>query len=193
MCKEKPMIRKIGLIFPICMFLVLGACHKQYTAQELGPDIKIGDVYYTQFSLFQENNVYRTTNYRRGLLIPINTSVTLVSIGDKDIELRLNDSGQKLIIENVAKHTNEDSQQAFRKILGKKKVDLSAFTGMERENILIGQVKKGMSKKAVLAALGYPPAIQTPSLEGDDWTYWSSRFDRFIVRFQNGKVESIIE
>ncbi len=187
------MFRKIALVFSLSALLLLGACHKKYSPEELSPGIKIGDTYYTQFSLFQEKNVYRTTNYRRGILIPINTSVTLVSIDDKDIELRRNESGQKLFIENVSKYTKEDSQQAFKKILDKHKVDLGAFTKMERDNILIGQVKKGMSKKAVLAALGYPPQIATPSLESDEWTYWSSLFNRFIVRFDNGKVESVIE
>lgn len=48
-----------------------------------------------------------------------------------------------------------------------------------------------MSKDAVLVAIGYPPITRTPTLESDDWTYWSNRFNTFIVYFENGKVSRI--
>jgi hypothetical protein len=50
-----------------------------------------------------------------------------------------------------------------------------------------------MSKKAVLAAIGYPPQHVTPSLEGNDWTYWSNLFNRFVIHFKNDKVEDIVD
>ena len=48
-----------------------------------------------------------------------------------------------------------------------------------------------MSKKAVLVALGHPPAHATPSLESDEWKYWKSRWNTMIVIFKNGKVAAI--
>lgn len=171
--------------------LALGACKRQYTPAELAPGIDAGQTYYTQFSLFQEKNVFRTTNYRRGFLIPINTEVNLVSIDRKHIELRLVKTAQPLTIENVAKHTNEDTQQAFKKILGQRPVNLSRFTRDERRQILDGRVAVGMRKDAVIAAIGYPPQNSTPSLDSDEWMYWSSRFDRFSVRFKGGRVAEI--
>jgi hypothetical protein len=171
----------------------LAACAKKLGPADLAPGISPGEVYYTQFSLFQEKNRYRTTNYRRGSLIPINTPVILNSIDSKNIQITLRDSGQKITLENVQKHTGEDSQQAFKKILGKRKVDLSAFTPDEQTRILAGQVKAGMGRKAVLAALGYPPQTATASLELNDWTYWSSRYNRFIVRFRNDKVAEVVD
>jgi len=54
-------------------------------------------------------------------------------------------------------------------------------------------VQIGMSKKAVLAAIGYPPQHQTPSLNGDTWTYWSSRTNRFAVIFKQDKVDHIVD
>jgi hypothetical protein len=182
------------LFFILLPLLLLGACNKQIKPTELASGIEIGHIYYTQFNLYQENNEYRTTNYRKGTLIPINTAVILVSIGSKKAELKLVDAGQPLIIENMPKHTgNEDIQTAFKKTVAPFKVDLSAFTKAEQANIQTAQVKKGMGKKAVLAAIGFPPQVQTPSLEGDDWTYWSNRFNRFAVHFNNGKVDSIVD
>jgi hypothetical protein len=48
-----------------------------------------------------------------------------------------------------------------------------------------------MSRNAVLAAIGYPPAIGTPSLESNDWKYWDSRFTTFVVHFVDGSVQEI--
>lgn len=185
------MYKTILMLFLALTVAGLAACAKKYKPGELGPGIQTGDLYYTQFSLFEEKGRYRTTNYRRGFLIPINTPVTLVAIDSKKIELK-NRSGQPLVIENVPKHTNDDIQAAFKKVLGKRKVDLEQFSPAEQKKILEGRVEKGMSRKAVLAALGYPPANSTPDLKGDEWTYWSNRYDRFIVRFKNDRVAEIV-
>ncbi|PZN83998.1 MAG: hypothetical protein DM484_03440 [Candidatus Methylumidiphilus alinenensis] len=187
------MHRKKSLFFALILLSLLGACNKQIKPSELVPGIELGQFYYTQFSLFQEQNNFRTTNYRRGFLIPVNTRVSLVSISSKKAELKLADSGQPLTIENVPKHTNEDMQTAFKKIVGPRKVDIDTFSKAEQESILTGKVKKGMGRKAVLVAIGYPPQIETPSLDSNDWTYWSSRFNKFIVHFKNGKVDNIVD
>jgi hypothetical protein len=43
----------------------------------------------------------------------------------------------------------------------------------------------------IIVAIGYPPITETPKLNVDRWTYWNSRFDRFIVRFENDRVARI--
>ena len=186
------MLRKSVVLLIVLALLMLGACAKKIKPGELATGIDIGDTYYTQFSFFVEKNTFRTTNYRRGALIPINTPVTPTAIDSKHIEIRLNENGQTITVENVQKHTNDDVQQAFKKILGSHMVNLAAFSPEERQNILSGQVGKGMGRKAILAALGYPPATSTPILQSNDWIYWASRFDRFIVRFKGDKVDAII-
>lgn len=173
--------------------VLLTGCKKELKPDQLAPGVQTGQVYYTQFSLFQEKNNFRTTNYRKGILIPINTAVTLQTLRSDQAELRLLESGQPLSIENVPKHTMEDIQTAFKKIAAPTKVDLSQFSAAEQEAILAGQVKKGMSRKAVLAAIGYPPQNETPSLNGNDWVYWSNRFNRFVVHFKNEKVDNIVD
>jgi hypothetical protein len=186
MCKN---LFSLSLI--LLALFTLGACAKKFQPGQLASDINVGATYYTQFSLYQEKNRFRTTNYRRGLLIPVNTAVTLESIDSKHIELRLKETGQPLTIENAERHTNEEVQTAFRKVLGPRKVELSRFTPDEQKAILDGQVRKGMSRKAVQTAIGYPPPKTTPSLGADEWMYWASRFDRFIVRFKDDKVVEI--
>ncbi len=187
------MLRKRSLFFLLILMCLLGACNRQIKSSDLPPGIQIGQTYYTQFSLFQEENNYRTTNYRRGILIPVNTPVSLVSIGTDKAQIKINQTGQNLSIENVPKYTKDDMPRAFLKILGPRKVDLSGFSMAEQQHILAGKVKKGMERQAVLVAIGYPPQHETPSLDSNDWTYWSSRFNKFIVHFNNGKVDNIAD
>ncbi len=187
------MKKKYTLFLALLLLIVFGGCRNQTKSNELPAGLQSGQTYYTQFSLYQEENNFRTTNYRRGILIPINTPVTLVSIDSDKAYITLNSSGQALTIENVPKYTKDDMPTAFQKIAGLNKVDLSAFTKSEQESILAGKVKKDMRKKAVLAAIGYPPQHETPSLDGNDWTYWSARFNKFIVHFNNDKVVNIVD
>jgi hypothetical protein len=188
------MLHQFPRFFMLLVFLVsLGACARKIKPGEPSPQVQTSNTYYTQFSFFQEKGRFRTTNFRRGGLIPVNTQVSLLSMDTKRIMIRLDGGGPEITIENAHRHTGEDIQQAFRKILGKQKVDLSRFDKSEQENILNGQVERGMSRKAVLTAIGYPPPATTPSLAANDWTYWASRYDRFIVRFRDDKVVDIVD
>jgi hypothetical protein len=177
--------------FIAIVLLASFGCSKRLgeTASSLG--IKTGDIYYAQVSFQYEKGRHLTTNYRRGILVPVNTQVRLEDITTKEIFLEILPSHAKVRIENVQKHTGDSTTQAFAKLFGKNKLDLSRFSMPERENILAGKAAKNMSKKAVIAAIGYPPITETPNLNVDRWTYWNSRFDRFIVRFENDRIAQI--
>lgn len=191
------MLKKIILLLLVSFaaMTLLTGCKKQLSFDEPLPVTSIdpAQVYYTQFSLFQEKNKYRTTNYRKGILVPINTAVTLVEMTAKVAVLRLVEGGQTLTIENVPKHTIDDMQTAFEKIAKPSQVSLRRFSAAQRDAILSGRAIKGMNREAVIAAIGYPPQHQTPSLQADDWLYWGNRFNRFIVHFKKGRVDKIVE
>ncbi|MGR9071689.1 MAG: hypothetical protein ACU833_01345 [Gammaproteobacteria bacterium] len=186
------MLKLIRLVFIGMLLLALASCGKKITPAELPPSIRLGGTYYTQFVIRHEKDTHLTTNYRRGASIPINTQVTLTEITGETIRVSLRVTGQELLIKNVEKYTRDDIVGTFNKLFGKEKVDLSRFTQLEKQQIKSGTVAKGMRKKAVLAAIGYPPRHATPSLDANEWTYWSSRFNRFIVYFENDKVSSIL-
>lgn len=162
-----------------------------------------GETYHTQFSLYYDDFAHETTNYRTRTLVPINTPVTFVAVrtttaGVKGAQITMPwpeivvriPEGREVRIRNVRKYSGEDLDGIFSRTLGKEKVDLSAFTEVERTSILEGQVEPGMSKAAVLRAMGYPPKHQTPSLSGNEWTYWRNRVASFVVRFRDDKVVS---
>lgn len=156
-------------------------------------EIKPGAFYYTQVTIQYEKGRHLTTNYRRGALISVNTQVRLEEINDDEILMEILPDLTKLRIENVAKHTGDTTVQAFTKLFNKNRIDLSRFSKLEQEAIQAGRVVKDMSKQAVITAIGYPPITQTPTLQGSRWTYWSSRFNRFVVEFKNDRVVQIQE
>ena len=151
----------------------------------------VGTDYYTKFSLQYEKEQYLTTNYRRGILLPVNSRVMIKKMNNKAILVEIKQSGQKLSIINVPKHTNENINQVFDKIFSKTPIDLSNFSELEKRNIAEGKVENGMRKEAVIVAIGYPPYIKTPTLESNEWIYWSSKFNKFSVSFENNKVSNI--
>jgi hypothetical protein len=167
-------------------------------------EAKSGETYYTQFSLYHDKHVHETTNYRRTVLVPINTPVILESYdtlmgpdGNRkshlvypQIVVKLPD-GSRLYVENVQKYSGEDLNGIFARTFGKDKVDLTSFTPLEKTNILQGQVVEGMSKAAVVRAMGYPPKHRTPNLSSDKWVFWSGRFGSFEVRFRDDKVITV--
>ena len=157
----------------------------------LPANIQIGSSYYTQFALQFEKNIYSTANYRVGVMLPINSKVQLLEINKKIIRVNVEKFGHELLIKNGAKYTGGDSIVAFNQIFATKKVALTQFTKAERLQIEKGTVNKGMRRKAVLAAIGFPPKHATPSLEYDDWMYWQSKWNKFMVRFKNDRVVEV--
>jgi hypothetical protein len=149
-----------------------------------------GDKLYTQFSMFYEDNVHRTTNYRSGTFVPINTEVTFIKANKKEIDVTLPD-GTALKIVNVEKYSGENINGIFYRTLGKTPADLSHFSPKERNSIAAGEVEPGMNKDAVIASLGYPPKHQTPTLKGSQWRYWRDTFATFVVHFDDDKVTSV--
>lgn len=167
--------------------ILLAACGLLAACQGGGAPAAVppGGTYYTQFTLQYEKDVFRTTNYRRGFVLPINSEVTLESMDSEEIVVEVKASGRRLVVQNVPKHTGETTRQAFGKLFGASPVDLSRFTEGERQAIQAGRAAVGMSRDAVIAALGHPPAVGTPTLETNPWKYWDSRFTTFVVRFDD--------
>jgi len=149
-----------------------------------------GQTFYTQFSLYYEKNCYRTTNYRKGVLVPINTEVKFIRVSGESIFITL-PNRRTLEIANIKKYSGEEIDKIFSRSFALNPVDLSVFTNDEQKSILAGEVQLGMRKSAVIAALGYPPEHKTPTLESNQWQYWSNRFNTFIVCFENGKVSQV--
>ena len=74
------------------------------------------------------------------------------------------------------------------------KTKIKKMSKVDRDGIKTGKAAVGMSKKAVILAIGYPPRHVTPSTDMNQWTYWRNRFVRTIIEFDDkGKVSNIIK
>ena len=150
--------------------------------------------YYASYGIRLDRQACRSTNYRGGhtsSLLPINTEVRRLSARGHRVQMQIV-NGPRFTFEHVARHTMDSLEEAFGKAFSTEPVDLSAFSPEEQEAIARGEATVGMSREAVLAAIGPPPATGTVTLDSDEWKYWSTRFTTFFVRFgDDGRVTYI--
>jgi hypothetical protein len=128
-------------------------------------------------------------------VLPVNTTV--------EIKLTRGWRGRQLTITKLADGTlihfeyNERNMKIPMKdyigiISSSKKVSLKGLSKLDRKGIRNGKAYKGMSKKGVRMALGYPAKHRTPSLEDNSWTYWKDRYRTTVITFNSkGKVSAI--
>ncbi|MFG0316366.1 MAG: hypothetical protein ACF8XB_03775 [Planctomycetota bacterium JB042] len=185
-----PLRPLVSIVALAALVFALGACQtvRDAVAGEpaVAPSVWSGKTFFTQHGLRHENNRWRTTNYQVGILVPVNTEVEVRSMDARRATLYVRPSGPELLVENVEKHTAKSMADAFADLCGERPVDLSGFTADERRFVAEGRVEPGMRKEAVLAAIGPPPAIGTPTLDSHEWKYWRTRFTTFLLRFEDG-------
>lgn len=151
-------------------------------------DIPVGGTYYTQFALQYERDRFRTSNYRMGDLLPINSQVELVSANAREAVLNVPALGHEIVVEYVHRHSRSSMEDELDRLLGTEPVDLRVFNEAELAAIDTGSVEEGMSQAAVIAAIGYPPASLTPDLARTSWKYPKARVKNFVVAFDNEGV-----
>jgi hypothetical protein len=152
------------------------------------------DRLYTAYNIWFESpqKVY-STNYQRGNILPAGSEVKDVKRSSGKLEFTDVNLDMRFTFEFVGKHhpglTGEQWMDRF--LTTRDFAALSqGLTAAEIKAVRAGQVKAGMSRKAVLLAAGYPPEVGTASTKLDTWKYWRHRFGSYPVRFSDGKVES---
>jgi len=147
---------------------------------------------FTAYNLWYEHpeKVY-STGYEKGAMIPVGSAVSQVKVSRKAVSF-VDESGTRFTVIFVAKHHPglKSEQFAERLFTTKNLAELTkGMSAKEVEAIKKGEVHPGMSKAAVLAAVGYPPEIRTAKTDLDTWTYWRDRFRTYTVTFADGKVQ----
>ena len=121
-----------------------------------------------------------------------NTKVQYVGEKKNTIFFKVQGSETKIKVVNVKDYSGEDLPGVFKRTFSSKPVDLSGYTNSEQKNIKKGAVALGMSKAAVIRAIGHPPKHKTSSLKLNQWRYWKHRFGTFVVMFQADKVTKVL-
>ena len=146
----------------------------------------VGGEYFTRHALRQENNRWRSTNYGRGTLVPINTTVRVDDITSSAIMLTIVASGKPLKLSNIEKYTGGGVDLLAERTLSTEPTDLSGFEF--QKEIKVGRLRLGMTKEEAILARGYPPVHRTYSTEDDRWVYQQNRFATQTVVFADGKL-----
>ncbi len=184
------MQNRTKMFFLLLFFVATSGIADQPRMQNELKKAKRGDIFFTKHSLSHEYGKHSTVNYRRGKFLPVNTPVTFIRYTANSIYIRLPDD-ETICIYNVTAYSGENLNGIFKRTLSTSKIDLNEFTQEEQKAIKFGEVRIGMSKQAVLVAVGYPPKHKTVSLESNHWRYWRHRYGTFVVEFENDSVVNI--
>lgn len=152
------------------------------------------EVVYTQTNLHPDIRRSRlsTVNFLQEGLIPRCTEVSVIDVGRKRFTFIA--SGVEY---NLLKYGKTASfGDAILKYFGPtcSKDATNNFSAVDSKGLRQGRVLVGMSKEAVILAVGYPPEWATPDLSHYKWKYWVSKFNTIDVIFNtSGFVSSIVD
>jgi hypothetical protein len=132
-------------------------------------------------------------NYQQAGLIPMCTPVRLLSQSRKAMEFEVISSRRRYtyFYHGAA---GEPFNDHLRRFFGREcdRAQVAKLSPLDQAGIEKGKVYIGMSKNAVLYALGPPPRHKTPNLASPVWRYWRSKFKSFAVQYDgSNKVASV--
>lgn len=158
-------------------------------------DLADGQVSYTLVNLHPDahQRVLYSTNYQRDGLIPLCSAVRITGIDTDKMVFTVQDTGRRYEY-FFHRRMTEGIREHLGRYFGRTCNADAIYTMSEADQrgIELGRVLVGMTKPAVLAAIGYPPKHSTPRLEEPIWTYWINRFKRMKVRFEGDVVTQVV-
>ncbi|MHC4314594.1 MAG: hypothetical protein ACYSW3_19255 [Planctomycetota bacterium] len=180
------------ITFLVCGVVILGMIGCQEPIQ-----IKSGGTYHLNYNFH-----YTTERGRRLGSVANFTKVAehkILPYGSR-VKVKSWRSGFSLIDEKTGNEINvlcrnrflrgKSLSEYFDLILSNTTVSYTGLSEIDKKGISEGRPYKGMSKKGVMIALGYPCPYRTPSPDVDVWYYWKNRFRNYTVNFENDLVVS---
>ncbi len=153
---------------------------KVYTLTNLHPD--------------QANARLYSTNYQQPGLIPRCTEVKLQKINRKVLIFNVTSFDKEYHYLYAPKSTPEPLAMHLKEVFGRQcdPNSVKKMSKFDQSGILQGAALIGMTKEGVRLAMGRPPKHVTPKLESPVWTYWTNRFRRKVITFnEKGHVSKI--
>lgn len=125
-------------------------------------------------------------------ILPVNSEVeiSVTSRGFRGRQLLIVDvkTGRRIYFEYNERNMRLSMLEYMDLISSTNKTSLNGLSSKDQRGVKDGRAYKGMTKKGVRIALGYPARHRTPSLENYEWVYWIDRFRTMLVRFNNKEV-----
>jgi len=161
-----------------------------------------GHHYYLGYNLHADlpHNKISSVNYQlRGGLLPWGTEVRVIRVLRNSLLFEVVGKGMRYRYEFHRKTRQsvplaEHLGRVFLESPDNLKLQVAGMSEVDKDGIYEGRVKPGMSREAVLIAVGYPPefANRQALLSDRDWSYWISRFSKMVVSFgRDGRVRRI--
>ncbi len=181
-----------------CVIAVIGliaGCGQLMVKTGQGKDITQVRPLYTQVNLHPDQNRGRlyALNFQRAGLLPLCTEVEILGIKNKAMKFQVKSTGMEysyITHRRIEGGLAEVIPTYFGERCNTDKV--KSLSKLDRKGVKDGQVLKGMTKRGVEYAIGYPPKHRTPSPDLNTWVYWVNRYKTMSVTFNaKGKVESV--
>ncbi|RKH56490.1 hypothetical protein [Corallococcus aberystwythensis] len=152
------------------------------------------EVLFAQANFLLNKNQLSAVNYRgKGVAIPVGAKVAVIERDSDEVRCKVIDSGAEFRFvthRSLGKPINVLFSGFFAEQDPAPRI--AALTPEEQKGVRAGELARGMSREAVLLTVGPPPPHKTPSLQGNRWIYWASKFSTFDVEFgPDGKVVRI--
>lgn len=133
-------------------------------------------------------------NYLMDGKIPVCSAVRLKKFNGKKLVFTVADTGVTYTY-LTHKSLRESFGEHLDRIFGRKCPDaeMAKLNDKDKKGIKKGRAIRGMTRKGVLFAVGYPPEHETPDLEDDRWKYWRNRFNTMVVHFNDKGIVSRVQ
>jgi len=201
---------KRNIMAALCMMVVLGGslAYAGIYEPNISPELKKKRLttrrlkdkdFYTRINIwFEVPSNFLSTNFHKGIMIPVGTKVKILRYGGIKIKFITENDGATYTLIHARKHSKIKLKELFHRYFSEESVMASggAFSKLTRdaqENVKEGLLVEGMNKDATLMAYGYPPTHKTPDLTSSVWTYWKTRAEKVLVHFKDGAIASITE
>lgn len=123
------------------------------------------------------------------VIIPIGTEIHITKQGRRGFVFTYDNGNKKVTFEYHKQRMGMSMDEYIELITSSKSVSYTGLSKQDKKGIADGKAYKGMTRKGVMAALGYPAVHKTPSLDAKTWVYWANRFKTIGVDFNDqGKV-----
>lgn len=161
-----------------------------------------GEVRYTKYNIHSQTKDGKThkasyanyTNPGAGhVIVPAGSEITVTKKKRKAFYFTF-DGGKKVVFEYHQPRMGMSIDEYIDKVTSAEPTALKGLSTLDSKGVAEGKALIGMTRKGVMAALGYPATHRTPSLESTAWVYWTNRFGTVVIDFgSDGNVVKVTD
>ena len=199
-------MKKISLFIfaSVIAFICAGCCSEPVVFAEVfqqGENEKL----YTAYNIWYSNpEDISCLNIQQGSFIPVGTEIEPVGTSVRGNFLGMAGVDEQITFRDKSGKTYTIKFNEGYRLCSMRDYMFYTFTKKNRDellkdvdkqvkkHILRGEVVPGMTEAEVKLCYGPPPAIRTPDLRNETWSYWLTPDETIHMVFRNGKVRNLL-